>query len=60
MTGTCLTITLSVVLDETELDALEGLRLRRRLSSQAETIRELIQCALREEAWEAFDIVGPR
>jgi metal-responsive CopG/Arc/MetJ family transcriptional regulator len=60
MTGTCLTISFSVILDEAELDALESLRLRRRLSSQAETIRELIRCGLREEAWEAFDIVGPR
>jgi hypothetical protein len=57
MTGTLLTIDLSVVLDEAELDALEDLRLRKRLPSQAETLREVIRCGLREEA---FDIVGPR
>ena len=60
MMGTCQTINLSVVLSEAELDALEGLRLRCRLPSQAETIRKLIRCGLREEAFEAFDIVGPR
>jgi hypothetical protein len=60
MPGTCLTINLPVALDEAELDALEALRLRRRLSSHAETLRELIRCGLREEAFEAFDIVGPR
>ena len=60
MTGTCLMINLSVLLDEAELVALEELRLRRRLPSQAESIRELIRCGLREEAFEAFDIVGPR
>jgi hypothetical protein len=60
MTGTCLMINLSVFLDEAELVALEELRLRRRLPDQAETIRELIRCGLREEAFEAFDIVGPR
>jgi hypothetical protein len=57
---TSLTINVSVVLDEAEVDALEGLRLRRQLSNQAETITELIRCGLREEAFEAFDIVGPR
>jgi hypothetical protein len=57
---TNLTINLSVVLDEAELDALEDLRLRRRLTSQTETIRELIRSGLREEALDAFDIIGPR
>jgi hypothetical protein len=60
MTGTRLMINLSVVLDEAELDALEDLRSRRRLPSQAETIRELIRCGLREEAFDAFDVVDPR
>jgi hypothetical protein len=60
MTGTYWTINLSVVLDEAELNALEYLRSRRGLPSQADTIRELIRCGLREEAFEAFDIVGPR
>ena len=60
MTGTFLTINLSVVLDEAELDALEGLRLKNGLSSHAETIEELIRCGLREGAFEAFDIIGPR
>ena len=60
MTANFLTIHLSVVLDETEAGALEDLRLRRMLPSQGETIRELIRCGLREEAFEAFDIVGPR
>jgi hypothetical protein len=61
MTGTRLNkINLSVVLNEAELVALEDLRLRKQLPSQAETIRELIRCGLREEAFEACDIVGPR
>ena len=57
MTGTGLTINLSVVLDEAELDALEDLRLKKRLPSQEEAIREVIRSCLRDEA---FDIVGPR
>jgi hypothetical protein len=60
MPETVLTINLSVDLDEAELDALEDLRLRKGLADQAETIVELIRCCLREEAFEAFDIVGPR
>jgi hypothetical protein len=54
------TIYLSVILDEAEVAALEDLRLRKQLSSQEETIRELIRCGLREEAFETFDIVGSR
>jgi hypothetical protein len=60
MMGTYLTVNLSVVLDEAELNALEDLRLRKRLPSQAEAIRTVIRCGLREEAFESFDIVGPR
>jgi hypothetical protein len=60
MTGASLTINLSVALNEAELDAVEGLRLRGHFSSQADTITALIRCGLREEAFEAFDIVGPR
>ncbi len=53
-------ISLSVSLDQAEVEALEVLRLRKGLRDQADTIRELIRCGLREEAFEAFDIVGPR
>jgi len=60
MKGSCATIYLSLTLEEAELDALEDLRLRMRLPSQADAIREVIRCGLREEACEAFDIVGPR
>ena len=60
MTSTYLAMNLSVILDEAELNALEDLRLRKSLPSQAEAIRTVIRSALREEAYESFDIVGPR
>ncbi|WP_119271443.1 ribbon-helix-helix protein, CopG family [Taklimakanibacter deserti] len=60
MSDKALMISLSVSLDQAEVEALEVLRLRKGLRDQADTIRELIRCGLREEAFEAFDIVGPR
>lgn len=44
-------LAIDLVLDEAEANALESLRLKRRLPSQAETIAELVRCGLREEAW---------
>ena len=55
-----MTIYLSVNLDEAELNALEALRVRKRLSTQQEALREVIRSGLREEQIEEFDITCPR